>query len=161
MNGGWLALVAAGTLAAATAVRGGSRAVSVAVHRDDDGDVFAFLTKNGEMIEDAYLEIRLPSADELRILLVEEGVDTVTAVQPDGPQPVGFLTGMELPDRYQRQGWGKAMLGAAMRKATQIGAREFYVLSLRSAVGFYEKLGFKSVANTAIGPLMRIGLEDE
>lgn len=162
MNGGWLALVATGALAAASGVRRGSAALSVAAGQDDDGNVLVLLGHGNVPIEGAYLEIRLPSADELRAILEEDypGVDT-SAVSPGGDQPVGFLTGMELPATYRRQGWGTAMLGAGMRQATQLGAREFYVLAFPDAVPFYRKLGFVQVASTGIGPLMRIGLEDE
>jgi ribosomal protein S18 acetylase RimI-like enzyme len=84
-----------------------------------------------------------------------------SAVTPRGSHPVGFLTGLELPSEYRSQGWETAMLGEAMRIATQQGVREFYVFSARGSVPFYQKLGFRPVGTVAAGPLMRIGLEDE
>lgn len=162
MNGGWLALVATGVLAAASGVSGVARNISAEAGRDDEGNVLVLLARGDTAVQGAQLEIQLPSADELRELLVElyPGINA-ESVQPDGPQPVGFLTGMDLPASYRVQGWGRAMLGAGMRKATEFGAREFYVLAMGDAVPFYKRLGFKVVSPSRTGPLMRLGLEDE
>jgi GNAT superfamily N-acetyltransferase len=77
----------------------------------------------------------------------DEPISTVTTTQTG--EIVGVWS-MATPPGQQRQGAGRAVLGAAMAYHRDRGARLFYLLATAAGMPLYERTGFRTVEETPV-----------
>lgn len=81
-------------------------------------------------------------------------VGTVRLDMTDEEAGVGTVRLVAVLPQYQRQGFGKAMMGALERFAAGHGTKTLYVHAAPDAVEFYEKIGWRIVDATCENPVL-------
>ncbi len=125
----------------------------------EPGHIWAFLLdEEGEMIEDAYADVSVGKAPEIRAELSELGIRPPSL----GRGLVGHLTGMEIPLEYRGKGLGALMLDGIVSEARRMNVRALVTTPLNPGgadpTGFYATRGFQVVSWGGWPPLMILQL---
>jgi GNAT superfamily N-acetyltransferase len=87
------------------------------------------------------------SGSGARCFLAKRGGTPLSSVEVTGPGADGWagIWTMATSPRHQRQGAGRAVLLAAMRRAWEAGARRYYLMATPAGKPLYENVGFRTV----------------
>jgi hypothetical protein len=130
---------------------GGLQAVSDV--GDDEITVELFAGRQVRPVPGAGVSLKMLSGRDLQEILVDDGISTRI---PEGGGEVGLVTAIEAPASHVKQGAVRLMLATAMRTATHMGLRQFYLLSDRSSEKVYRALGFEPVTRSGSMVLMKL-----
>lgn len=121
---------------------------------DDEITVELFAGRQVRPVPGAGVSLKILSGRDLQEILVDDGISTRI---PEGGGEVGLVTAIEAP--ASQQGAVRLMLATAMRTATHMGMRQFYLLSDRSSEKVYRALGFEPVTRSGSMVLMKLDVE--
>jgi|APSaa5957512622_1039677.scaffolds.fasta_scaffold00148_53 hypothetical protein len=138
-----------------------ARTHTVEVESEDDKVCGCVVDSNGEHVEDAYAEIQIMSPEAVLERLQEAmPVNAQPYNLSPGGEPVGLLTGTELPQELRGIGLGRRMMNQVIDEARdEHDIKLVWLISLPTAVGFWDSMGFIDSELGHIMPLMFLDTE--
>ena len=108
----------------------------------DWGPCAGLMGPGGDLVDDAYAELRVGTAVELYDSVLAHDRDLAYWLG-DEDGTVGWLSGIELPERYRGLGYGRQMLEQLIAEAEELEVRAIYLDATPEAEPFYQALGFE------------------